>query len=868
MINTYWNISPEMVAEALDTDILKGLSIIEVEKRLNKYGKNILKQKHQQKAFTIFISQFTSPLIFVLVIAGFITLFVSHFQDALFIFMAVVINACLGFYQEYKADRAISALSKYVKHTTKVIRGGQEMTIDSEDVVIGDIVKLTQGERIPADGKLIFVNDFQVDESIVTGESLAVEKTVGIDAQEAVLGDRLSSVLAGALIIQGKAKMMVCHTGTHTEFGKIASLIDDELHDETPLQKKIKRFSIQLSALIGVLVIGVFAIGVLFGYPIGDMTLTALAVAISAIPESLPIAMTVILAIGVERMAKRKGVIKKLVAAETLGSTTVILTDKTGTLTKAQMELTDMYVFDQERSLQSNFDSISQKSELIERAIVNTDISVENPDDKPEQWIMDGKIMEVALIRGLAKYGHELTYLQNKDQVIQTLPFNPTHKFSVSLIERDGGYELVFFGAPDILLQFTNWPEAEKQKAQKVIGAKAEQGQRLLGIAHKAVSGISDISQLHHVYEQGITLDGLLAFKDPIRDGVKDTMYRLEHAGIRTVIMTGDHEGTATAIAKDIGIFAPGSVLDVSILHTLKESEIKKRLSTVRVISRVTPEDKQHIVKLFQANGEVVAMTGDGVNDSPSIKTADVGIAMGSGTEVCRNVADVVLLDDNFETIVAAVEEGRQIMKNIRKALVYLLSNIADSILLIGGSILIGLPLPINALQMLWVNFFSDSFPALAYAFEKEKNVFLGGVVDRSKGLFTPTMQFITWVIGGITSSFLFVLYMVLVTKGYDLALVRTFIFAAFGTYTLFVALSVRSLEQSIFTYSFISNPAMLGGVGIGFGLMYIAVYTPFMQGILGTIALPPIWLAGVILVGVINIVLIECSKLLYRRAR
>ncbi len=870
MTSLYWNRSPADVSVSLESDLVHGISPEVATARILKYGKNILSVKRTFKALRILVNQFKSPLILVLIVAAVITVFVAHIQDAIFISIAIIANVLLGFYQEFKADKAIGALAKYLKQVSRVIRDGNEISVDTETLVPGDIVKLSQGERVPADGKLIFINDFQVDEAVLTGESLSISKQVGIDPTEAVLGDRTSIVFAGTLVTQGAATMIVCATGLKTEFGKIASMLEDQSEDETPLQQKIKRFSIRLSVLLIVLIAGVFIVGIQAGYPFSDMFITALALAVSAIPESLPIAMTVILAIGVERMAKRNGVIKKLVAAETLGSTTIVLTDKTGTLTKAQMTLVDMlYTDPTTKSLVSHQKDIGIKSDFIERAAVNAQVHIENPEEHPTQWIMEGKIMEVALVQGFAQFGHTLAYLQDKTHVIQSLPFNSIHKFSVSLVEKkSGGYELVFFGAPDILLQFAAWSDTEKTKIQSQIHAQALEGRRLLGVAHKEVSSISDISGLHNIYEQDIILDGVIAFKDPLREGVKDVMSTLELAGIKTVIMTGDHEGTATAIAKELGIYKEGAVLDVSVLRTLSHEELMEQLSTIRVISRVTPTDKQMLVKAFQDSGEVVAMTGDGINDAPSIKAADVGIAMGSGTEVSRSVADVVLLDDNFETIVAAVEEGRQIMKNIRKALVYLLSNVADGIILIGGAVLFGVPLPLNALQMLWVNFFSDSFPALAFAFEKEKNVFLEGSVDRSKGLFTPIMKFLVGVIGLITSLFLFIVYLALIRFGFDMQIVQTFIFAAFGTYTLFVALSVRSLEQSIFKYSFISNPQMLYGVGIGFILMVIAVYHPVLQSILGTVSLPPVWLGGVLLVGITNILLVEISKWLYRKWR
>lgn len=440
MTSVYWNQSPEELATKLDSDLAHGMNQTLVVQRLKEYGKNIISTKRRFVAAQILLNQFKSPLILILLVAAIITLFVSHVQDAIFIAIAVLANVILGFYQEFKADKAIGALAKYLKQVSKVVRNGTESMVDTELIVPGDIVKLSQGERVPADGKLIFINDFQVDEAILTGESLAVNKQVGIDPADAVLGERSSMVFAGTLVTQGSAIVLVCATGLKTEFGTIASMLENQAEEETPLQTKIKRFGVQLSTLLIILIALVFIGGIQAGYPLRDMFMTALALAVSAIPESLPVAMTVILAIGVERMAKRKGVIKKLVAAETLGTTTVILTDKTGTLTKAQMTLVDiLYIDHHTKSLVSHKNEIGIKSEFIERAVVNAQVHVENPTDIPDTWIMEGKIMEVALVQGLARFGHSLSYLQDKSQVIQSLPFNSIHKFSVSLIEKKRG---------------------------------------------------------------------------------------------------------------------------------------------------------------------------------------------------------------------------------------------------------------------------------------------------------------------------------------------------------------------------------------------------------------------------------------------
>ena len=399
------------------------------------------------------------------------------------------------------------------------------------------------------------------------------------------------------------------------------------------------------------------------------------------------------------------------------------------------------------------------------------------------------------------------------------------------------------------------------------IDALARRGERVLGLATKKVSVGQDFVLSKDSDFSGLSFDGLIAFRDPVRSGVRQAVDRIKRAGIRTVIMTGDHQGTAVAVAREIGLSVDeDSVLDASELASMSDEVLQERLPRLSVVSRVTPFDKLRVLKLFQASGEVVAMTGDGVNDAPSIKQASVGIAMGSGTEVAQSVADLVLLDDNFETIVAAIEEGRQILGNIRKVLVYLLSNVADGLVLIGGSILFGLPLPLNALQILWVNFFSDSFPAVAFAFERDADALSHRRSGKNLTLFDPLMRFLILVIGLSSSVLLFVIYFVLLRLGYDETLVHTFTFAAFGTYTLLVALSVRSLDKSILSYPTFANGYLTGGIAVGFVLMASAVYLPVLQELFGTVALPLLWVLGVLLVGVVNIIFIEGAKHFYRR--
>ncbi len=847
----FWSLTPAETAKMLGTDTESGLSEAEAKDRLDAHGRNAIRTSKRTAWFFILLSQLKSPLILVLILAGIITLIISHYRDAAFIFIAVIVNSALGFYQENKAEQALAQLKTYLRQRARVIRGGREHEVDAEELVPGDVIRLAQGDRVPADGRLIFANDFQVDEAILTGESLPVIKAEASVPEAAPLTDQAPMVFAGTLVTQGVCAAIVCRTGSVTELGKIASLIADAENEETPLQAAITRFSIYSSLALTGLTLVVFFVGLLAGQSVLDMFLTSVAIAVSAIPEGLPISMTVILAVGVERMAKRKGVVRKLVAAEALGSTTLILTDKTGTLTMADMVLSQIVPFG------------LTDTRLIERALTNANVLVENPEDHPQAWRMNGRIMERALVRASALRGMSYADIMKKEHVLEGAPFNAVQKFSASRILEEGKQLLVVFGAPDILLSHSALDPEEKRRLRDQIAALASSGERVLGVASKE---IQDSAISAHLPLSGLSFDGLITFHDPIRPGIRHAIGRVAGAGIRTVIMTGDHQGTAVAVARELGLPSEGrAVLDAAELAELSEEELKARLSGLSVISRVTPFDKLRIARLYQAAGEIVAMTGDGVNDAPSIKQANVGIAMGSGTEVAQSVADLVLLDDNFETIVAAVEEGRQILANIRKVLVYLLSNVADGLILIGGSLLLGLPLPMNALQILWVNFFTDSFPAVAFAFEKDPDSLSRRPRRLKDGLFDPLMKFLIVVIGLSTSACLFVLYATLLKLGFDEATVRTFTFAAFGTYTLLVALSVRSLERSILSYPLFSNRYLTGGILIGFVLMVAAVYLPPLQALFGTVPLPLAWVLGVLLVGALNILFIELGKAFFR---
>ncbi|MEE8131937.1 MAG: HAD-IC family P-type ATPase [Candidatus Paceibacterota bacterium] len=893
----FWSLQSEEVLEILETS-QDGLVDEEVKRRLKIFGSNILEFQKRIPKLRILLRQFQSPLIFILLIAGVITLFLERAGDSIIIFAAVIVNSVLGFYQENKAEEALAHLKTYLKERAKVIRSKKESEIDAKELVLGDIIHLSQGDRVPADSRIISANDLMVDESVLTGESLPDTKSVEPIDLSTVLADRKSMVFGGTLVNQGVGMAVVCATGKDTELGKIAALVSVTKQERTPLQNAIKKFSWKASLVLVVLTLAIFVIGLMVDYSFLEMFFISVAIMVSAIPEGLPIALTVILATGVQRLAKKNGIVRKLLAAETLGSTTVILTDKTGTLTQAKMDLSkvitadELFISETKKIGSPTSDKLNRSQKFIlELAVLNSEVIIENPEDLPEKWRVNGRHLETSLVKKAGQIGISLPKLQQKTKLLSFLPFNATNKFSAGLLEyfsKDsaskqklvGKYFLNFFGAPETLLDFSskfpNGKKITKEQYQEILTAinqAASNGERVLGVATKPVKNIEEFKSLavkKGEKEQQVFKDlcfwGLITFRDPIRPNIKKVIEEIKQAGVKTVIVTGDHQGTAEAVAREIGFeIDNSSVINGFDLDIFSDEELKRRLPMIKVFSRITPEGKVRIVKAYQECDEIVAMTGDGVNDAPSLRQADIGVAVGSGTDVAKGVADLIILDNNFETIVAAVEEGRKISHNIKKVIVYLFSNVLDELFLIGGALLMGLVLPLNALQILWVNFFSDSFPAVALAFENQKTSEVQRVSHLRKGLFDKRMKFLIFIIGTLTSILLFVMYVWLLRRGFEGDLVRTFIFAAFGFYTLFLIFSVRNLEENIFRYNIFSNKYLIVGVGIGLFLMFTAIYfTPF-QNLLNTVSLPFVWILGVVGFGLFNIIAIELGKWLFR---
>ena len=819
----FWSLSPEKTLETLRSRE-EGLSEEEAAERLAQFGKNTIKDGGIRKT-KILWNQLQSPLILILCAAGAITAFLDHAVDSVFIFAAVLINAAIGFFQEYKAETILESLKSYIRERARVIRNGNEEEKDAEEIVPGDIVRLRGGTRVPADMRLISITDLEVDEAIITGESLPIaKKTKGVP-EEAALADRHSMLHGGTLITEGVGIGVVVKTGNESELGRIAAMVRKE-ESKTPLQEAIRTFSLRATIVLLLFVGTLFIIGTWKGLGYFEMFFISVAIAVSAVPEGLPIAMTVILAVGVERLAKRKGVVRQLLAAETLGRTTVIMTDKTGTLTEGKMELVKII-------------SKGEKEDVLSYAMIALNLHKKRLAENP---------LEEAVLRAGEKLKTLLPREPKNTELVEYKPFNSRDKWSgVCLVE---GREKIWvrIGAPEIITALIGAKPAEKEEIHKETEQYAREGGRVLGVT------------------KGNLFLGLLILKDPARKGMKEIIEKTKEAGMKVVIVTGDHKGTAISIGKEVGIDAhDGEIVTGEELQKMNDVELALRLPDIKIFARISPEDKLRLAKIYKKEGEIVAMTGDGVNDAPALKAADIGVAVGSGTDVAKGAADLIILDNNFETIIAAVEEGRRILGNIKKVIIYLLSDSLNELFLIGGSIVIGLPMPLNALQILWVNFFSDSFPAVAFAFEKGGD-HLKKEMSAGKNIFDSQMKFLILVIGGITSALLFVIYYAMLRMGFDESLTQSFIFATFASYTLLFALALRRLETSIFKYNPLGNPYLFGGIGIGILLIFAALYLPPLQAILKTTPLPPIWLLGVLGFSAINILAVEATKFFFRK--
>lgn len=863
-----WSLSADEALRTLETS-REGLSRKEVAFRLKHFGENTLVREKRFTLPGLLAKQFASPLIFILIMATALTIFLREWVDTTVILLAILVNAGLGFYQEFRAENALEKLNTYVRERARSVRDGREEEIDSALLVPGDIIHVAYGQRIPADARIIEVNNLSTDESVLTGESLPVHKDAATVSEGVDVSDRTSMVHAGTLVVEGAGMAVVTATDSHTEIGRIAELVSTTHETKTPLQRALARMAWFIFLVVAVLAGLIFFLGLSRGESVFEMLLMAAAISVGAVPEALPIALTVILAVGLERLAKRKGVMRNLAAAETLGSATVVMTDKTGTLTEANMKLVDIFPRAELIGKEHTGSFSEDEREVLEGALWGADVTIENPEDAHKDWRFLGRPFEVSVMRGAHERGIDVqAFIDARESPL--LVFNSTNKFSIVRGTHDEKSAYFVIGAPDILLARSKMSKDEYVAAEARIHATSAEGKRLLGVARLPAHAKHDAKP-----EDAVNLDflGVLIFKDPIRKDAADAVKKIEALGARTVMVTGDLKGTAIAVARELGWeIGEGQVLTGAELRQLSDNELVMNLRHIRIFSRVTPEDKLRIAQLYRAQGEVVAMTGDGVNDAPSLKAVDIGIALGSGSDVAKGVADLVLLDDSFTTIVRAIEEGRRILENIRKVFVYLVSTCLDEVFLVGGALLFGLPLPLSALQIIWVNFFTDSLPALSYAFDdhpiRESRTSNGAGYSENRrekkgsaAIFNTEVKVLTFGIGTLSSLLLFGLYSYLLKRGVDVEHARSTLFLCFSLYVLVVAFSLRHLRAPLWSYNPFANKYLTASVAFGTLCTIATVTVPFFENIFGLVT-PPLnlwWIVALWLV--FNIVMVEGAK-------
>lgn len=798
-----------------------GLTNTEVQEKLKRFGPNVLPEKPLPSGLSVFLSQLRNPLVYVLLLAGIVTLAIQHYSDTLIILAAVVINTILGFIQERRAGNALYALKKLITPRAEVIRDGKRVKIEASFLVPEDLVILVPGAMVPADGEIVFDNRLYLDEAILTGESSPVPKKVK------------EKVFMGTIVSSGQALMRVEATGSLTKIGEIAEKVQ-EVKEETPLKKQLGRFSEKLVLLILGLVAFVFFAGILSGEKLADIFTTSVALAVSSIPEGLLVSLTVVLAIGMQKILKRRGLVRRLSSAETLGGVTTICLDKTGTLTQGKMRVV-------------NF--AGDKQELAKQAVLANDL------DDP-------------LVIAAFSWGREIikNFIQ-KYQRIDSIPFSPKERFFASLHKWTNESNMLFVnGAPDFLLEWCYLTDKEKEEIKKTIEEFSSQGKRLIGFARKETS-IENRSIETNEVKEGLTWVGLLVFSDPVRPGVKEALKQAKDAGINTIVITGDYPKTAEAVLAEIGIsVSKDQIILGEDLEKMNLEDLSQKVKTVKLFARTSPDQKLKIVEALRKNGEVVAMMGDGVNDAPAIHEADIGIVVGEASDVARESADLVLLDSNFATVIAAIEEGRGMFENIRKIILYLMSDAFAEIIVILGSIVAGLPLAITAVQILWINLVSDGLPNLALTIDPvRKGIMRENPRPVKEPLVSKWMLFLIGITSLASGLIALASFFLVLTFTDNLILARSFAFAVLGLNSLTYVFSIRTLLVPFWKNNVFENKWLVMAVFMGIFLQVFPFLTFNLRQFFGIEKLSlNYWLAAGVL-SIFVFMIIEALKIGYR---
>jgi len=856
--------SVEEIAKNLKTNINIGLPDDEAQKRFERYGPNNLKEKKKESIFVKFIKQFNDFMIITLIIAAIISAVVSKLNgeadyiDSIIIVAIVIFNAIMGLVQEQKAEKSLEALKKMSAPNAKVRRNGRVQEIDAAMVVPGDIVILEAGNYVPADCRLINSYNLKIEESALTGETIpSLKDSSKILKENTAMGDLCNMVFATTIVVNGHGEAIVVETGMNTRVGKIAGMIIEDESPETPIQKKLAEVGKILAIACIIICVLIFVIGIFKKIPIIEMFMTSVGLAVAAIPEGLPAIVTIMLSIGVTKMAKKNSIIRKLPAVETLGSSSVICSDKTGTLTQNKMTVTEV------RNCFGRANSNERKF-ILELGTMCTDTTEERINGKLG---FVGEATEVAISNAAMEAGVSKSFLYDEMKRINDIPFDSKRKMMTTIHKYGNGYRIITKGAPDVLLKrcsncysggqivpiFSKKDDINEQNNQM-----AEKALRVIAVAYKDVEKLPEMQDA----EKDLIFCGLIGMIDPPREGVKEAVRTCRRAGIKTVMITGDHLQTAKAIAKELGILKRGDLaIDGETLERMSQHELEQNIMDYSVFARVSPEHKVRIVKAFQSTGAVVAMTGDGVNDAPALKNADIGIAMGKGgTDVAKNAADMILLDDNFVTIVEAVKQGRNIYDNIKKAIHFLISTNIGEIVTIFFGLVLGIKSPLLAIQLLWINLVTDSLPAIALGLEKEEENIMSRLPrNPKKNLFADGLWWKIIIEGAMLGMFTLLAFSI-GNRLYSVEVGRTMAFLTLGILELVHSFNIKS-EESIFKIGIFENKYLVGALVLGVILQVIVVVVSPLAQVFSLVPLTGMQWLYTILIAVAPIPIVEIQK-------
>ncbi len=897
----WWSFSLEEIWKKLSASN-KGLNGDEVIKRQKEYGLNILPQGKEETIRDILYAQLKSSLVIVLLAAAVISLILGDGINASIIFLAVIINIAVGFWQELKTSHTLAALQKAIINQAKVLRDNEEKLIDAKQLVPGDVVFLSAGDKVPADVRLFKINDLEINEAVLTGESEPRQKKNNVLMPETILAERNNLAFMGTFVSQGNALGIVVETGERTAIGRIAQLVSGIESEKTPLQRKLDKFALFLTRAILMIAGLVFILGLFFGHTLREMFTTAVAVAVAAMPEGLAVTVTVVLAIGMQRILKHKALVKKLLGAEILGSTNVICVDKTGTLTEGNMRVVKIVTEDINTDLKFPLgEAAEQQLFLLTIGMMCNNAYIAEKKEKLTLGHLVGNLTEKALLLAGINMGLDKTALEKQYPRLDEIPFDPHYKFMMTLHKFDRQNNIIYLkGAPEKIFLFSNFVYSHhlkkplefnayrREKFIKIYEKMSKQGLRVLALGYKkvspAINSISNsinaeqISNRKQIIRQAMAdlytnfiLVGLIGIKDPIRENVAETVKQTSKAGINTVMITGDNKFTAKIIGKESGLKINGKgIVEGDELNKMSESDLKKRIKNIKIYARSTPEEKLKIVKAWQDEGAVVAMTGDGINDAPALKQADIGIALGTASDVAKEASDLILLNNNFKTIVEAIRQGRIIFTNIKKIILYYLSDSLSEVFIIVLALLLKWPLPILASQIIWVNLIDDTFPALALTRDPiTYNIMEDKPIKREANVLNLESKILIGLISLIISLFTIVTFWIFWQGNQiNLNLARTMAFVFLGMSSLFYVFSVRNLKKPIWRIKLFNNKFLIGSIVLGIFLQAIAVYQPFFQKIFQTAPLNIWGWVYIVILGLIMISGVEGVKWLFYRKK